>query len=138
MGPTGDGSGYELAEHTADIKVRLWAADGAGLYAGAVAMLREVLVGASPVSGDRLVSVAPEGDDPAERFFRFVRELVYLYDVERFVPGRLVAMDPPTVCGQSYDAALHAFEHAPKAVTRHGFVFDCGQGGCRAEMVLDL
>ena len=97
---------YELLEHTADVKVRLWAPDLAGLYASAVEMMRGVLVGESPGEGRAAVELAPEVDDAGERFFRFVRELVYLHDVERFVPSCLTGMDPPTVAGEAFDARV--------------------------------
>ena len=130
---------YDLVDHTADIKVVIRSSDLAGLYASAVAMMREVLVGRSSVRDERTVTVPPDGDDPGERFYRFVRELVYLADTDHFVPHRLVTMDPPTVLGDTFDAHRHTFEHAPKAVTRHQYVFAFDDTeGCRAEMVLDL
>lgn len=129
---------YELLEHTADVRVRLWAPDLAGLYAAAVEMMRHVLVGRSRVEERTVVELAVGGDDPGERFFRFVRELVYLHDVDRFVPCGLAGMDPLAVRGEAYDPVRHTFEHAPKAVTRHGFAFEAGEGGCRAELVMDL
>jgi SHS2 domain-containing protein len=129
---------YELMEHTADVKAAFRATDLTDLYASAVDMLRDLLVGASVVRSSRRVVVPPEGDDPGERFFRFVRELVYLCDADGFIPGGLVSMAPPTVAGETFDPARHVFHHAVKAVTRHDWAFACAEDGCTAQMVLDL
>jgi SHS2 domain-containing protein len=131
---------YELLEHTADIGATFEAADPADLYQSAVDMLRQVLVGHSPVRGDRRMEVeVPAGvDEPGERFFRFVRELVYRFDVERFVPLEVVSMDPPTVLGDTFDPLRHQFQHEVKAVTRHMFSYACRADGCHASLVLDL
>ena len=129
---------YELKEHTAAQKVVFRAPDLSGLYASAVDMLRDTMVGGSAIQARRRVIVAPDGDGPGEQFFRFVRELVYLRDVDGFIPGVLVAMDSLMVAGEAFDPGRHAFEHVVKAVTRHQFSFAEGDGGLVATLVLDL
>jgi len=133
--------GYELLAHTADIKVALRAPDLAGLYQAAADMVREVLVGSSAVAEEVLLVIPPEGAAPSEAFFRFVRELFYLYDVERFLPSRVVGLSPPTVAGEAFDPERHVPQRQVKAVTRHQYDFRGGRGGrggYTAEMVLDL
>ena len=65
-----------LLAHTADLRAELLAPDRAGLYQAAADLVREVVAGDSPVEGgeERTIELPPAGD--AERFFRFVRELV--------------------------------------------------------------
>lgn len=129
---------YEILPHTADLKIAVRGDSLHGLYQAAVDALREVLVGASHVEPRETKALAPGGEDPAERFFRFVRELVYLYDVEGFLPVVVVGTDPPEVAGVAFDPTRHEYVHQVKALTRHQFVFRERPGGYRAEMVLDL
>lgn len=130
---------YELLPHTADLRARVWGADLAELYASAVDLLRETLVDASPVvpATERELAIEP-GLEEDERLFRFVRELLYLFDTEAFVPARVVDVERPTVAGESFDAARHVIEHQIKALTRHGFSFRATRDGYSAELLFDL
>ena len=73
---------YELLEHTADVRARLWAPDLAGLYASAVDMVRDVLVGESRVEERTAeLAVAKEQAEAADRRLRaFTREVVPVLD----------------------------------------------------------
>ncbi|MCB1009975.1 MAG: archease [Acidobacteria bacterium] len=127
-----------LLAHTADLRAELSAADERALYAEAVALVRELLVGASPVEEREVVRLAPGGDDDAERFFRFVRELVYLADAESFLPASVRLEDGIRLGGERFDPSRHVVERQIKAVTRHHFEFRSGAEGVRAELVFDL
>jgi len=127
-----------LLAHTADLRAELAAADERALYAEAVALVREILVGASPVEEREELRVAPEGDDEAERFFRFVRELVYLADAESFLPASVRIDGGVLLRGERFDPARHVVERQIKAVTRHHFAYRRGAAGLRAELVFDL
>jgi SHS2 domain-containing protein len=136
---------FRLLPHTADVKVAFDAPDAAALHQDAVDLVRTLLVGASPVAPERTVTVAVEGDDEGERFLRFVRELLYLNDVEGFLPARLGRGGSPddvpvpnAVSGEAFDPARHTVEHGVKAVTRHQFRFDRDERGYHVEMVFDL
>lgn len=130
---------YRLLPHTADLRAELDAPTLDELYASAVALVREIMVGRSPVITSRQRLIPWEVDDPGERFFRFVRELIYLYDAEGFVPGnsRLEGLGA-SVGGERFDPERHECHHQVKALTRHGFVFECRPNSYRAELVFDL
>ena len=130
---------HRLLAHTADLRAELAAPDFAALCAEAVALVRELLVGTSPVvpSVERRVELA--GDDEAERFFRFVRELLYLADAERFLPAACaVGTGEVTVAGEPFDSARHRTERQIKALTRHRYLYERDAGGVRAELLFDL
>lgn len=129
---------WRLLSHTADVKAVLAAPDLAGLYGDAVDLVRHLLVGDCAVASMCTLCVAPDGDTDGERFFRFVRELLYANDVDRFVPGELRSMGPPAVAGETFDPQRHTVEHGIKALTRHQYRFERGPGGCLAEIVFDL
>jgi len=128
----------ELLPHTADLRVALRAPDLATLYAAAVNLVRELLVGDSPVAARQERSVDLGVIDEAERFFRFVRELLYLYDTERFVPARLTDEKTLAVGGEPFDPERHVIYHEAKAVTRHGYTFGQTADGYEVELVVDL
>jgi SHS2 domain-containing protein len=75
--------------HTADLRAGVSGSDLASLYQSAADLVREVLVGGSAVAAGEERRLVVEGADEAERFFRFVRELLYLYDCEGFLPVRV-------------------------------------------------
>jgi SHS2 domain-containing protein len=130
--------GYRLLPHTADLRAELEAPDRAGLYQTAVDLVREVVAGDSPVESSEQREIAVAGGDERERFFRFVRELIYLYDTEGFLPREVSADGTLRVGGERFDPQRHHSERQLKAVTRHGLRLEEDGGGLRAELVFDL
>lgn len=135
---------HRLLDHTADLRAELEASDLAALYDEAVALVRELLVGSSPVV--ERIARRPETDEEtaaasepeAERFFRFVRELVYLADAERFLPAGVTLDGGVTLFGETFDPQRHASERQIKAVTRHAYRFEKNERGYRVELLFDL
>ncbi|MDX1645295.1 MAG: archease [Thermoanaerobaculia bacterium] len=129
---------FRLLDHTADVRAEVEAPDTEALYQSAVDLVRHLVVGDSPVEERQERQLEIGGDDAEERFFRFVRELVYQVDSERFLP-RSVHLGPPLrVEGERFDAERHEAERQLKAVTRHGYRLESGDDGLRAELVFDL
>jgi SHS2 domain-containing protein len=82
-------------------------------------------------------------DDPAELMFRYVRELLYLFATERFVPGQARVMGGPEpvaveLHGEPFDAARHETQPEVKAVTRHLLDVQRNESGWYAHLVFDL
>lgn len=128
-----------LLAHTADLRAELAAPDFAGLVAEGAALVRELLVGDSPVEARLERRLPLAGEDDAERLFRFVRELVYLADAERLVPAAARVEGGAAVVGaEPFDAARHVAQRQIKALTRHGFRIERRPDGLAAEMVFDL
>jgi SHS2 domain-containing protein len=128
-----------LLAHTADLRAELSAPDFAALSAEAAALVRELCVGASAVEAREERRFALEGGDDAERFFRFVRELLYLADAERFLPaGCTLALGEARVAGERFDPTRHVAERQLKALTRHRYRFERTESGLAAELVFDL
>lgn len=127
-----------LLAHDADLRAELVAADEEELYAEAVALVRELLVGASPVAEREERRLEIVASDEAEGFFRFVRELVYLADAESFLPASVRTDGELRVRGERFDPARHVAERQIKAVTRHAFRFRRSPGALRVQLVFDL
>lgn len=129
---------YHLLDHTADVRA---AVEGDGLetlYQSAVELVRNLAVGESDVEAREERRLDIGGDDEEERFFRFVRELVYLVDAERFLPRSVELGTPLRLEGEVFDDERHHAERQLKAVTRHGYALESSQDGWRAELVFDL
>ena len=130
---------HRLLAHTADVRAEIAAPDFGSLCREAVALVRELLVGTSPVVSKEIRVVPLEGEDEAERFFRFVRELVYLADADGFLPADCAPRNGAVeVSGESFDPSRHGSERQLKAVTRHQYLYRRAQDGLRAELIFDL
>ena len=132
--------------HTADLKARVEGATLDELYASAVDLLRDAVVGDSPVEPREAIDVELPTGDREERFFHFVRELVFHFDARGFIPA---SAEPGTddtgagparvgVRGERFDASRHHCERQIKALTRHGFSLESGPDGWRVDLLFDL
>lgn len=134
---------YRYLAHSADLGARLEASSLEGLYAAAVDLVRDAVVGASPVEAVEALDIPLAPTDDAERLFRFVRELVFLYDAEGFLAARVEPRPDADgagvrLWGERFDAARHHSERQIKALTRHGYRLERGPDGYRAEVLFDL
>jgi len=126
---------YRFVPHTADVAAELRAESEVGLYQAGVDALRELLVGTSPVRSLEQRPIAVRGADPTERLVRFLGDVLYLYDTERFVPQRAL---PLGVSGEPFDPARHHALREVKAVTYHGAAVLPDGDGYRATIVFDV
>ena len=129
---------YEFLPHTADLRARLRGETLPSLYQAGADLVRDILVGGSPVEAREERSFPLEGESDAERFFRFVRELAFLFDAEQFLPATVTLEGEANVVGETFDPQRHTSERQLKAVTRHGYTFEHDAAGYRAELVFDL
>lgn len=126
---------YRFVPHTADIAVELRATREKGLYQAGLDALRELLVGADPVSPAEERAITPRGTDPAERLVHFLSDVLYLYDTERFLPAQLSAQG---VLGERLDPRRHTVQREVKAVTHHGAAVEHDEDGWRATIIFDV
>src|SRR2546427_2516247 len=75
------------------------------------------------------------GADPTERLVRFLGDVLYLYDTERFVPDR---GSPARLSGEPFDPARHHALREVKAATYHGAAVLRDAAGCPATIVFDV
>jgi SHS2 domain-containing protein len=90
------------------------------------------------------IPVTVEGSDLEDLLVRWLSELLYLYDTQRFLysaatfttlePTRLAA----TVQGESFDAARHPIDTEIKAVTYHQIAVTLAAGRWQAQVIFDL
>ena len=147
---------FEFLDHTADAAVRLTAADPPGLFqSGAEALVclylgeSEALtfVAATDIASAAKVRVALEAEDGESLLVDFLNELIFLFDAEHFLCGRIevedLCFDSPARFAGELLGTRHAvegreFETEVKAATFHGVEIVREGGALTVEVVFDL
>jgi SHS2 domain-containing protein len=128
---------YRWVEHTAELELEIEAAAEEEVFADALAALEELLGPASGPEARREIAVG--GADRPVLLAAWLEELVFLAEMERFVPERLESIEldagglRAAVAGR-----LGAPPHLVKAVTYHRLELRLDNGGWRARVVLDV
>ncbi len=135
---------YEVFEHTADLGLRMRAADLGSLFAEAGRALFTVIADnlddVQPVH-ERRFSIA--GDNIEYLLRDWLGELLYTFDAEQFLfskfdvdvrDDRLEAV----ARGEPVDRARHRIEREVKAITYHGLKVEKNENGWLAEVILDI
>jgi len=135
---------YETFEHTADLGLRVRAADLGGLFSEAGRALMTLLVedpGAVPES--RIEHVELSAGRLDDLFRDWLQEMLYLFEARRLV-GTTFSCSlsdrtlSATVRGATYDPRRHGGLEQIKAVTYHGLRLERTPEGYQAEVILDV
>jgi SHS2 domain-containing protein len=129
--------GYRFVEHTSEVEVALQAASEAGIFAEAAVAFAELVGDQEGQPAARVIEL--DGSDRALLLVDWLNELVFLAEVERFVPGRVTAFE---LTGDGLRAALEGRRgeprHLVKAVTLNKLRFEQVGGAWHAVVVLDV
>jgi SHS2 domain-containing protein len=135
---------YELFDHTADLGLRVRAADLNTLFAEAGLALQAALV-EDPAAARPLQAVAVElpADDREYLLFDWLKALLYHFDTEKMLFSRFdVQVDDAglkaTAWGEPLDTSRHEPAHEVKAITYHGLKVEPADGGWLAEVIVDI
>jgi SHS2 domain-containing protein len=136
---------YEHFEHTADLGLRVRAADLNTLFAEAAeALFAAVVEDLNTVEPREPVTVRVSGTDLAYLLFDWLRELLYRFEVHHQVFRRFEVKVGPdglegTAWGEPYDPGRHPLSHEVKAITYHGLrVEPTDDGGWLSEVIVDI
>lgn len=135
---------FEVFEHTADLGLRVRAADRAGLYAEAARAFFSVIV-ANP---DAIRSVQQKtytipGDAEDLLLFDWLNELLYTFETEHLLLAEFhveFSRDgmQATCQGEPVDRERHELDHEIKAITYHRLRVENGDDGWLAEVIVDI
>jgi SHS2 domain-containing protein len=135
---------YELFEHTADLGLRVRAADLNTLFAEAAACLFSAIV-EDPGTVRPTVAVTVELSGPDREFllFDWLKELLYRYDGEHLLFGQFEVQVRDddltgTAWGEPVDPERHVLLHEVKAITYHGLTVEPTADGWLAEVIVDI
>jgi SHS2 domain-containing protein len=136
---------YETFEHTADLGLRVRAADLDGLFGeagrGLFSLMFANLDAVRPVEE---VSLGVVGEELDYLLFDWLNELLYLFETRRLVlvefhvrvSGSSVQA---TARGEMFDPTRHQAEHEVKAITYHELkVVQEADGSWLAEVIVDI
>jgi SHS2 domain-containing protein len=135
---------YELIEHTADVGLRVSAADLDELFSDAAQGLFSILV-------EDLAAVRPEqrlvfelqSADTESLLIDWLNELVYVFSTQRVLLSRFDVQVRGVrlraeATGERFDPQRHRLGPEIKAVTYHGLALTRTEQGYVAEVILDV
>ena len=134
---------YETFEHTADLGLRIRAADLPELFAEAARGLFAVIVSdCRQIRPEQPMTFELEADRHDDLLRDWLGELLYTFHAEHLLLTRFhVSLDgthlTATAGGEPIDAARHEIDVELKAVTYHGLKVEPNDDGWLAEVIID-
>jgi SHS2 domain-containing protein len=135
---------YETFDHTADLGLRVRAADLETLFVEAAQALFSVIVeDLATVQPRQRFAVQVSGAAPDYLLFDWLKELLYYWDSEHVLCGRFEVHVSPsglngTAWGETVDPARHRLLHEVKAITYHALRVEQTAEGWLAEVIVDI
>jgi SHS2 domain-containing protein len=135
---------HEFFEHTADLGLRVRAADLDTLFVEAAQALFEAVVERlDSVRPEKRVDVALPPDEPEYLLFDWLKDLLYHFDAEHLLFGRFEVKITEaglqgSAWGEPLDRSRHNLEHEVKAITYHGLKLERTPDGWLAEVIVDI
>jgi SHS2 domain-containing protein len=135
---------YETFDHTADLGLRITAADLNTLFEEAARALFSIIVELlDSVQPVRCIDIVLQADDLEYLFFDWLNRLLFLFDAEHLLLSRFtVKVDEQGLKGQAWgeplDRARHELEHEVKAITHHQLKVEKTDTGWLAEVIVDI
>lgn len=135
---------FEVLEHTADLGLRVRAADRDELFAEAARALFSILVvNLGDVRGVQIKTFNIEGENDDYLLFDWLAELLYTFDTEHVLLSQFdvqVTDDEvrATCRGEPIDTSRHDLDHEVKAITYHGLRVEQVADGWLAEVIVDI
>lgn len=135
---------YETFEHTADLGLRIRAADLDTLFVDAAHCLFSAIVeDAATIKPTQKIDVNIAGEELEFLLFDWLRELLYHFDAEHLLFGRFEAHVTDAgltaaAWGEPLDRSRHTLEHEVKAITYHGLRVEKVGNEWIAEVIVDI
>jgi SHS2 domain-containing protein len=135
---------YETFDHTADLGLRIRAADLDTLFNEAAQVLFATIVeDLATVRPVQRIDVRIEGDDIEYLLFDWLRELLYHFDAEHLLLGKFEVHTrtgglTASAWGEPLDRMRHNLEHEVKAITYHGLSVVKVGDEWEAEVIVDI
>jgi SHS2 domain-containing protein len=135
---------YETFDHTADVGLRIRAADLDALFAEAARAMFSVMAGnLDAVGPTEEVSITLAADDIDALLRDWLGELLYAFHVRKLLFSEFtVSIDERGLQGAArgtpMDAARHELDVEIKAVTWHGLKVEPTSDGWLAEVIVDI
>jgi SHS2 domain-containing protein len=135
---------YQPLSHTGGLGMLVYGCDLPALFAHAAWAMFDLMSDATSIRPQQTVTVSVEGVDLEDLLVRWLSELLYLYDTQRFLScnARFSALEPThltaTVQGEPFDPARHPIDTEIKAVTYHQIAVEQVAGHWQTRVIFDL
>ena len=135
---------HETFDHTADLGLRVMAADLDTLFVEAARGLFSIIVAnLDHVQPVRTVEVRLAGEARDYLLFDWLSELLFVFETQRLVLADFAVHVgdnglTATARGEPLDPARHVLANEVKAVTYHGLTLDRTPAGWQADLILDI
>jgi SHS2 domain-containing protein len=133
--------GYTILEHEADVGIESYGRDLAELFTNTARALFSLITDLVTVGSTETRSVTIDNGD--ELLVAFLNELLYLWDTERFIPGKYSLMVEEgkleaEMTGEILDPDKHNIHREVKAATYHKFSIRQKGDKLEATVYLDI
>jgi SHS2 domain-containing protein len=139
-------SNYKFFDHTADIGVEVTGQTRKALFVNAAEALCDVMIESKTgeVSKKQQKKITVEGADVADLLINFLRELLYLFNGEKFITGSCEIIQlsnkalEARLTGESFNPKKHLIKTEIKAVTYSGLAVEKVKAGWKARIIFDV
>jgi SHS2 domain-containing protein len=135
---------YHTFDHTADLGLAITGASGAELFANAALAVFDVITDLARVEPRETRRIVAEGDGPEDLLINFLREVLYLYNGERWLIKEIrmtrfgdTALEAEAK-GEPLDSRKHEICKEIKAVTYHQAEVRKTPDGWAAKVIFDV
>jgi SHS2 domain-containing protein len=136
----------ETFDHTADLGLRIFAADLPDLFQTAAEGLLDVIVAnREKVEPREAENVALTADSTESLLVDWLNELIFRCETRHFLYSRFDIQITPDglgleaqILGEPVDRTRHVLDHEVKSVTRHAVALVRDSSGWKAELILDI
>jgi SHS2 domain-containing protein len=135
---------YQPLSHTGDIGILVYGRDLPELFAHAAWALFDLMSDATTIRPLQTTTVDVHATDLEDLLVRWLSELLYLYDTQRFLccAATFATLEPThltaTVQGEPFDPHRHPIDTEIKAVTYHQITVEQTAGRWQARVIFDL
>jgi SHS2 domain-containing protein len=137
---------YKFFDHTADIGVEVTGRTRKDLFVNAAEALFDVMIEnkTGEKSAKRQKKITVEGADVADLLINFLREILYLFNGEKFITVRCEIIQfsnkelQARLKGGSFNSKKHLIKTEIKAVTYSGVTVEKVKFGWRARVIFDV
>jgi SHS2 domain-containing protein len=135
---------YETFDHTADLGLRIWAADLNQLFADAArGLFSLILPNLDSIEPRETVTFSFAGDVSELLLFDWLNELLYTFEVQHLILSEFEVQVGPSglqavARGEPLDRQRHQLDHEVKAITYHGLKLEQQPHGWLAEVIVDI
>jgi len=137
-------SPFEILEHPSDLGIEAYGATLAETFRNAARGLMSVIAGTSVIEPEEERSISLIGLDRENLFVRWLTEILFLYDAEKFLTTDVTfAIINDTslhaiILGQKYDAKIHELRLDVKAITYHKLMIENIENNWTARVFVDI